>query len=297
MTDVLAHGSPEHDRGFPFVGRRRELDLLLAAVRHPPAVVLVEGEAGIGKSRLVHEAGLVLSGQGGRVLTGSCQPLREPFPYGPVVDALRKAGDWLPAVGVPPTAGALAPLLPDLAGRLPPPPAPVEDPHAGRHRLVQAVRSFLAALGPAVLVVEDLHWVDEATRDLLLLLARDLPDRLSLVLTYRPEDLPARTPVLGAAYRHPPGVSGTTVRLGALQVEDIDELATAALGHRAPRALGRVLLERSEGLPLVVEEDLLTLREQVRQQDWDEAVQRLHRSDAPQGLREAVTERLAGLSP
>ncbi|GAA2741111.1 ATP-binding protein [Kitasatospora cinereorecta] len=297
MTNVLAHGTARPDRDFPFVGRQRELDLLLAAVRHPPAVVLVEGEAGIGKSRLVHEAALVLSGEGERVLTGSCQPLREPFPYGPVVDALRKAGDWLPATGIPPTAGALAPLLPDLADRLPPAPARVEDPHTERHRLVQAVRSFLAALGPAVLIVEDLHWVDEATRDLLLLLARDLPDRLSLVLTYRAEDLPPGTPVLGAAYRHPPGVSGTTVRLGALTEEDIRELATAALSHRTPKALGRALHQRSEGLPLVVEEDLISLREQVRQRDFDEAVQRLHRSDAPHGLREAVTERLAVLSP
>ncbi|MFD4320830.1 ATP-binding protein [Streptomyces sp. NPDC058548] len=298
MAKVPDRGLPAHGGGFPFVGRRRELDRLLAAVRRPPAVVLVEGEAGIGKSRLVHEAARVLAGEGGRVLTGSCHPLREPFPYGPVVDALREAGDWLPTAGVPPTAGALAPLLPDLADRLPPPPAPVADPHAERHRLVQAVRSFLAVLGPAVLVVEDLHWVDGATRDLLLLLARDLPGQLSLVLTYRAEDLPPGTPVLGAAYRHPPGVGGATVRLGALTEEDIQELATATLGHHATRAIGRALHQRSEGLPLVAEEDLITLREQSRQRDSDDdAVERLRRADVPHGLREAVTERLAALTP
>ncbi|QKW07893.1 AAA family ATPase [Streptomyces sp. NA04227] len=301
MTNVLAHGTAGQDRGFPFVGRQREFNLLLDAVGHPPAVVLVEGEAGIGKSRLVHEASLVLSEQGGRVLMGFCQPLREPFPYGPVVDALRKARDWLPEAGVPPTAGALAPLLPDLADRLPPAPAPVEDPHTRRHLLVQAVHSFLAALGPAVLVVEDLHWVDEATRDLLLLLARDLPDQLALVLTYRAEDLPSATPVLGSAYRRPPGVGGSTIRLGTLAEDDIHSLAAAALGHRATRALGRALYRRSEGLALVVEEDLLTLREQGRQRDSDRdsdtVVDWLHGADAPHGLREAVTERLAALSP
>jgi predicted ATPase len=52
------------------------------------------------------------------------------------------------------------------------------------------VHSLLAALGPAVLVVEDLHWADEATRELLLLLARDLPNHVGLVLSYRAEDLP-----------------------------------------------------------------------------------------------------------
>ncbi|WP_354637595.1 ATP-binding protein [Kitasatospora camelliae] len=297
MAKVVEQGPPSPGGDLPFVGRQRDLDLLLAAVRHPPAVVLVEGEAGIGKSRLVREAAHVLSGEGGPVLIGFCHPLREPLPYGPVVDALRKAGDRLPTAGVPPTTGALAPLLPDLAGRLPPPPEPARDPHLERQRLVQAVRSFLAVLGPAVLVVEDLHWVDEATRDLLLMLARDLPEKLALVLTYRAEDLAPGIPVLGSAYRHPPGVSGTTLRLGALGEEDIRDLATATLGHHATRALGRALYQRSEGLPLVVEEDLITLREQGRQRGYQGAEERLHRADAPAGLREAVTERLVTLSP
>ncbi|MFE0463097.1 ATP-binding protein [Kitasatospora sp. NPDC058965] len=297
MVKVLGPGSPATGGDLPFVGRQHELGVLLAAVRQPPAVVLVEGEAGIGKSRLVHEAALVLAAEGGRVLTGSCHPLREPFPFSPVVDALHKAGDWLPTAGVPPTAGALAPLLPDLADRLPPAPEPAGDPHVERHRLVQAVRSFLASIGPVVLVVEDLHWVDEATRDLLLLLARDLPDRLALVLTYRAEDLGPGVPPLGAAYRHPPGVGGATVRLDALGEDDIQELATATLGHHATRALGRALHQRSEGLPLVAVEDLITLRDQGRQRGYDGAAERLHRADAPYGLREAVTERLVELSP
>ncbi|MFJ9824729.1 ATP-binding protein [Streptomyces sp. NPDC101160] len=275
------------------MGRRRELDLLLAAVKHPPAVVLVEGEAGIGKSRLIHEAAAVLSGQGRLVLAGSCHPLREPFPYGPVVDALRKAGPWLPAVDrIPPTAGALAPLLPDLADRLPAPPPPPEDPPARRYQVVQAVHSFLTVIGPAVLVMEDMHWADEATRDLLLLLARDLPKHLGLVLTYRSEDLPPATAVLGAAYRRPPGTSGTTIRLGPLTRGDIDELAVAALGAYAPPDLGGTLYARSEGLPLVAEEDLLTLSESGRHLDHRDIAAELRRADVPRGLSEAVTERL-----
>ncbi|MFC9331031.1 AAA family ATPase, partial [Kitasatospora sp. NPDC057015] len=83
-------------RGFGLVGRRRELDLLLAALKVPPAVVLVEGEPGIGKSRLVQEATTVLAGNGKRVVAGLCHPLREPLPFGPVLDALRDTADWLP---------------------------------------------------------------------------------------------------------------------------------------------------------------------------------------------------------
>ncbi|MFJ9824856.1 AAA family ATPase [Streptomyces sp. NPDC101160] len=282
---------------FRYVGRRRELELLTAALRHPPAVVLIEGEAGIGKSRLVGEAAAALRAEGRPVLTGFCQPLREPFPYGPVSDALTKAGPWLPERGLPDAVGALARLLPALADRLPPPPPGTGGEQAERLRLVHAVRALLAALGPTVLIIEDMHWVDEATRDLLLLLARDLPDELGLVLTYRAEDLPPDTSVLGAAYRHPAGAGGALIRLDPLTVEEVRELASAALGPVATPALVSALYERSEGLPLVAEEDLLTLAEQGGTTDQREVVRRLQDTDVPKGLREAVTERLAGLSP
>jgi DNA-binding CsgD family transcriptional regulator len=294
---VLDRGAEAAGGGFAFVGRQRELGLLLAAVRSPPAVVLIEGEAGIGKSRLAHEAAAVLAGEGRPVLTGFCHPLREPFPYGPVVDALRRAGRWLPAEGVAPTAGALAPLLPDLADRLPSPPPLPEGAQARRHQLVLAVHSFLSVLGPAVLVVEDLHWADEATRELLLLLARDLPRTLGLVITYRGEDLPPDTAVLGAAYRRPPGMHGATIRLSRLSPQHVQELAVAALGPQATAELGAALFERSEGLALVAEEDLLTLREQGRQHALGDARAELERAGVPRGLREAVTERLASLTP
>ncbi|MEV6208234.1 AAA family ATPase [Kitasatospora sp. NPDC051914] len=297
MARVIGPGAAALGGTFPLVGRQRELGLLLAAARHPPAVVLVEGEAGIGKSRLVHEAASVLTAEGHRVLTGHCHPLREPYPYGPVVDALRKAGRFLPTAGLPRTAGALAPLLPDLADRLPDPPPRPEDARTQRHQLVQAVASFLDALGPTLLVVEDLHWVDDATRDLLLLLARDQPEQLGLVLTYRAEDLPTDTRVLGAAYRHPPGTNGALLRLTPLSEQDVQELATAALGADATPELCARLFARSEGLPLVAEEDLITLAEHGRQDaTGPDFAAELERAEIPQGLRDAVTERLASLS-
>ncbi|MDE1684714.1 ATP-binding protein [Streptomyces neyagawaensis] len=285
-------GSSGLGRGFAFVGRRRELDLVLAAIRQPPAVVMVEGDAGMGKSRLVREATAILKSEGWRVLTGFCHPLREPLPYGPVIDALGKIGPWLPDSALPPTTGALAPLLPDLADRLPPAPAKPQGPGAARHQLIQAVRSVLAQVGRVVLVVEDLHWGDDATRDLLLLLARDLPDQFALVVTYRTEDLPPGTAALGAAYRPPPGASGTVIRLSPLTENDVADLAGAALGSHATPELCAVLHRRSEGLPLVAEEDLITLRDQARLD-----VRELERAEVPGGLREAVSERLTSLSP
>ncbi|MGV9270433.1 ATP-binding protein [Kitasatospora sp. NPDC003701] len=265
MDDFGAGAVLGEARGCSFAGRAVELRALLTAVSEArPAVVLVEGEAGIGKSRLVTEATAVLSGHGLRVLVGGCHPLREPLAYGPVIDALRRIGPWLPAVEeLGASAGALAPLLPDLAGALPEEPPRAEAGTSGsgvqRFRVVSGVRTLLEAVAPAVLVVEDVHWADEATRELLLLLAMDMPADSALVLTYRAEDLPAGRPVLGAPFRRSPGTGGVEIRLGPLGPAELRTMARDVLGGEPAPELARVLLERSGGLPLVIEEDLLTL--------------------------------------
>ncbi|MGW6917609.1 ATP-binding protein [Kitasatospora sp. NPDC054939] len=297
--------------GFAFVGRRPELARAVAALAVPPAVLLVEGESGIGKSRLVAEAlaavrTRVPAARSGPhpdrpVLTGYCHPLREPLPYGPVVDALRGVAALLPSgTALPPSAGALRRVLPDLAPVLPPDPAdPADGAASARHLLVQGVRALLGALGEVILLVEDLHWADEETRELLLQLARDMPPQLTLVLTYRPEDLPAGTPLLGAAYRRAPGVGGDLLRLGPLSETDVHDLARTALGTRATPELVRVLFDRSQGLPLVAEEDLITIAERPAPagRAGGDAVAELEHGEVPQGLRDAVEERLARLGP
>ncbi|MGW4897432.1 ATP-binding protein [Kitasatospora sp. NPDC004240] len=285
--------------GFDFVGRQDELAAVVAALSSRPAVAVIEGPAGIGKSRLVTEALAVLARDGVRTPTGLCHPLREPQPYGPVTDALRAAGPWLPpadAIGA--DAGALAPLLPDLADRLPPPPS--ARAMTGR-TMANAVRALLAALAPVALAVEDLHWADPATRELLLLLARDLPADSALVLTYRAEDQPRGTPLLGVPYHRPAGTAGTELVLRPLGGEQVDALARSALGHRPPAALARLLLDRSGGLPLIVEEDLTTL---VARGRAGESLTALatdtaagHGLDVPRSLREVMHERLARLGP
>ncbi|MFD5921759.1 ATP-binding protein [Kitasatospora sp. NPDC058201] len=293
--DGLGGGSA-FSGGCAFAGREREMRELLGAVgAGRPAVVLVEGEAGVGKSRLVAEASAVLRAQGLRVLAGGCHPLREPLAYGPVVDALRRVGPWLPSVErLDVSAGALAPLLPDLAGALP---EPLPEPPPGssrsgahRFRIAAGVRTLLEAIAPAVLVVEDVHWADEATRELLLLLARDMPADAALVLTYRAEDLPGGGPVLGAAFRRSPGTGGAEIRLGPLGEPELRAMAREVLGDEPAPALVRTLLERSGGLPLVIEEDLVTLAGSPRGTDL--AVLRV-----PRSLGEVLAERRARLGP
>lgn len=118
--------TPEETAGagaYPHVGRGPELGRLLDTIRRPPAVALVEGEAGAGKSRLVAEAASVLRAEGRPVLTGFCHPLREPSPYGPLTDALDKAepslGDTvLHRAAAPPATKADRPPRGSTANRL-----------------------------------------------------------------------------------------------------------------------------------------------------------------------------------
>ncbi|WP_248843856.1 AAA family ATPase, partial [Streptomyces albus] len=135
--------SPRSSR---FVGRRDELGALCAALAAAPSVAFVEGEAGIGKTRLIHEALARTATPGRRVLAGNCLPLREPFPYGPVVDLFRGLGDDLPR-RLNPVCGALRSHVPELAAALPPAPEPAADHRATQHRLFRAVRALLEALG------------------------------------------------------------------------------------------------------------------------------------------------------
>ena len=292
-------------RGFAIVGRDPELGAVVAALSARPAVVLVEGEAGVGKSRLVAEAAVVLRRHGVAVATGGCHALREPLAYGPVVDALRALGERLPARGeagtgagtetdakagpqVGAAAGALVRLLPELADRLPSAPTDDPGPGEGRHRILNGVRALLTAAAPVVLVVEDMHWADEATRELLHLLARDLPADCGLVLTYRGEEQVG--PVLAAPFRRPPGTSGTELSLARLDEDALAEMARSALGADVTAELVATLFERSAGLPLIIEEDLITL-------SGPGAGGRPDLLGVPRSLREVLETRIARLSP
>lgn len=94
------------------VGRTAELAALSAAVRRPPAVIAIEGDAGIGKTRLIRDWLAEPELAGTIQLVGHCSPLREPLPFGPVIDALTVAASRLPELAaLSPVTGALRPLL------------------------------------------------------------------------------------------------------------------------------------------------------------------------------------------
>ncbi|MGI5470885.1 ATP-binding protein [Streptomyces sp. CA-132043] len=286
------------------VGRSGELRALVDALGQAPSVVLVEGEAGIGKTRLIREAIGHPSVRGRRILLGTCHPLREPFPYGPVFDLLRQLDGRMDAVAgrLSPVCGALRPYLPELAASLPPAPDPLPDHRAGRHRLFRAVRELLAALGPVVVVVEDLHWADDGTRDLVRFLVDDPPGGMATVLSYRREDLPGGALPLGRAYREPPGTTAALLRLGPLDVAGVRSLAAAiGGGTEVSAAFAAGLHERTAGIPLVLEEVVRALdgngyEGAAGRLGSGTARETLDALEVPALLRDAMAERMGGLS-
>jgi predicted ATPase len=173
-----------------FVGRVEELRTLEAARRRvadgEPAVVLVGGEAGVGKTRLIAEMTVRCARDGTRVLTGGCLPVGDgALPYAPIVEALRALlGD----VGVGAIRELVGPSWPELARLLPAlgePGRTGAPEQAAQARLFELLLGLLGRLGeqaPLALVVEDLHWADRSTRELLAFLVRNLRRERSLVV-------------------------------------------------------------------------------------------------------------------
>src|SRR3954451_2020026 len=185
---------------FPFVGRTAELEtlrtLMPRAAGEGRRIVLLGGEPGSGKSRLVREFATEGAADGALVLYGACDAVVR-TPYGPFVEALdhlarvTERADLRAALGT--MGGELTRLLPDLPARVGDLPGPVSaDPDTERHRLHTAVADLLTATGrrrPVLLVLEDGHWADAPTLLLLRYLARAAANaRLLLLATLRDGD-------------------------------------------------------------------------------------------------------------
>ncbi|RLK53960.1 ATP-binding protein [Actinokineospora cianjurensis] len=275
----------------PMVGRDAELTALLGAVRHPPSAVFVEGQAGMGKTRLVTELAAAARDGAAQVVLGTCQPLADPFPYGVLLDCLSQCGDRLDEPG--PVTGALRDHLPELADRLPPAPRALGDPEAERHRVFRAVRELLRCLGPTVLVLEDLHWADEETRQVLRFVLGNPPPGLSVVATYRREDLPTGAP-LGHAFHVPPGVMGVNLVLRPFGAAGVRAMVDGLVGAAVTSVpFAEALLRETAGIPFVVEETVRALPDPVRDVRADGAA--LAGIDVPVLVADAVRDRMGTL--
>ena len=249
-----------------FVGRGEELhlleDALDAMLDGRSATVLVGGDAGIGKTRLVEELADRARARGALAATGVCVPAEGGLPYAPIVgllrDVARQRGDA--------DAGSLAPLADglgfgtaELGSR-----ADVYSTmrrltdEMARTRLFESILAGftdLARQTPMVLIVEDLHWADSGSAELLDFLTRNLiGSRVLIVGTYRSEELGREHPLryrLQELGRHPRVIP---LALAGLDREEMAELIGSIVGHRPDWALLDAVLARSEGNPFFAEE-------------------------------------------
>src|SRR5829696_377000 len=250
------------------VGRHAEAARLGAALERAaggqPAIVLVAGEAGVGKTRLVH--GLVgRAGELGAVaLTGGCLDVGDGvLAYAPLVEALRPLVGLLDAAELERVLGGARGELARVVPELGPPPAgaggggrPAEAPLAPTRlfELLLGVLHRLAEGAPLLLVVEDLHWADQSTRDLLGFLVRNLRGGVALVLTYRSDELHRRHPLRPFLAELDRSGRAERLELERLGRRDLAELLAGILEAPAPPALIGEILARSEGNPFFAEE-------------------------------------------
>ena len=299
----------------PFVGREREWALLGDALQQAMAgrgrVVLVAGEPGIGKTRLLEELAGLATARGARVLAGCCYEMEQNLAYAPVAEALRplltsQLGLALP--GAPPPCppaqlAAVAELLPELRRVWPdlPPYQPLP-PDAERTRLLTSLAQVIRACAqgaPLILLLDDLHWADPSSLQLFHYLARHSGEQpLLLVGAYRSTHLARDHPL--ATIRQ--GLARQNllmeVPLDAFREEDV-VLLLRILGCQAgDDALARRLYRDTEGRPFFLAEVLRTLAQEgldlgavVGGAGLDE------RWVLPPGVRAAALGRLDRLAP
>lgn len=281
----------------PFVGRAEDTVQILRAVEQADAqgvVIAVEGEAGIGKTRLIAEVLAQESLSGRHTVTARCYEGESGLAYGVLVDALRSAhemrGDqWVDELPDD-IAGELARLLPEVAARRPDlgSPASLDGPGA-RSRFIDALGRALASAvensSAGIVVFEDLQWIDDASLEVLVHLARRIRQRrLALMLTWRSELVDR-----GDALRRLAADARREEALAAVSLGRLDEPAVAealaGFGLDDPDVAVRVSAE-TEGLPLLVVEYAHALAEDPASLD----------GSLPGGARDVLAARLDTVS-
>ena len=247
-----------------FVGRVAELEgleeLLRRAGSGSGGAMLVAGDAGIGKSRLVVELGTRARATGALVLVGECVELAEgELAFSPIISALR---------GVMADAAALEGLegpLRSALGALWPVAGAVGDVAGSREQLFEGVYRVLARLAarqPVLLIVEDVHWVDQSSRDLLAFLVRNARrDAIVLMVTYRPDELHRGHPLRPFLVELERSGRGQRVELEGLTRSEVAEQLQAIAGHVPDGGVIERIFRRSEGNPFYAEELLASAQD------------------------------------
>jgi DNA-binding CsgD family transcriptional regulator/tetratricopeptide (TPR) repeat protein len=245
-----------------FVGRAEQLGALEAGLERAaagePGALLVGGEAGVGKTRLVSEFGVRAQAAGARVTTGGCVELSGGVaPLLAVVEALRRVseqigwGEWLRLIGD--ARPELARLLPELGA-----PSATPDRALAQSRLFELLLGVLRRLAdrePVVWIVEDVHWADASTLDLLSFVVRNLRDeRVFVVATFRDDETERREQLRSWLSWVSRAGGVERIDLARFGPAELSALLAGVLGAVPDRELAERVFARSDGNAFIAEE-------------------------------------------
>jgi class 3 adenylate cyclase len=296
--------------GGVFVGRDRELEEMRAALEDTLSgrgrLMTLVGEPGIGKTRTAEELATYAQVRGARVHWGRCHEGEGAPAYFPWAQAIRSYVREADPVGLAWELGSggaeVARIAPEVAERLGVEPRSAEDEgEEARFRLFDSVYSFLAAASrsrPLVIVLDDLHWADASSLELLKFVARQLSGTGLLVIgTYRDVELGRHHPLARALGELGSVEGGSRIVLRGLDTPAVARFMEMTAGAEPPARLATAVWEQTEGNPFFVSEVVRLLASEGRLgggngdpsvADWELAI--------PQGVREVVGRRLDRLS-
>jgi class 3 adenylate cyclase len=292
------------------VGRQTELATLKSALDDAFSangrMVMVSGEPGMGKTRLLEELAVYARLRGAQVLTGRCEE-EGTLPYLPFVEALRSYIQDKPAEALRSELGDAAPdvarLVSEIRLKFPDIPEPVSvDPEEERFRLFQGVTSFLrsaASSSPILLVLDSLQWADRSSLLLLRHLSRRLEGtRIVIAATYREEELDTRHPLAEVLAEMSKERAVQRLALRGLSRQEVEEQLAALAGAHPDRAVVDAVYRETAGNPFFVAEVFRHLTEEgkvIRQDGRWRTESDVLELGIPQSLKVVVGKRLEAL--
>jgi len=301
-----------------FVGRESELSLLKSAfdgaLSGQGGLVMVVGEPGIGKTALCEQLATYATLRGGKTLVGHCYEEGSlSLPYLAFVEAMRsyvlaREPDALRSeLGT--GAADVARIVSEVRDKINVELRASSDPEDDRWRLYQSISGFLknaSTVQPLLIVLEDLHWADRGTLDLLVHLARNFSGaRLLIIGTYRDVEVDRSHPLSSSLAELRRGNTFGRVLLRGLTPDEVQRMLNAITGQELRWALAEAVHRQTEGNPLFIQEVVRYLVEEgfiQREGDrwvgrWRSTGEQPPEMRIPEGLRDVIGKRLSRLSP